>query len=77
MTEAVDLDAIADELYTLRPDGFAAARDDAVKQARAAGHADLARDLGKLRRPTQSAWIVNLLVRERSEERRVGKECRL
>jgi len=56
-----DVDEIAAELYALRPDGFAAAREDAIKKARSAGQVDLARELGKLRRPTQSAWVVNLL----------------
>lgn len=58
-----DFDAIADELYGLQPDEFAAARDAAIKQARAARHADIARELGKLRRPTRSAWLINLLWR--------------
>ena len=29
-----DVDEIAAELYALRPDGFAAAREDAIKKAR-------------------------------------------
>jgi hypothetical protein len=60
-------DALADELYGLRPDQFAAARDEQVKQARAAGQAGLARELGRLRRPTQSAWLINLLWRDQHE----------
>ncbi len=60
-------DAIADELYGLRPDQFAAARDEQVKQARAAGQVALARELGRLRRPTQSAWLINLLWRDQHE----------
>jgi hypothetical protein len=58
------LDAIADELYTLRPDRFAAVRDEQVKRARAEGQAALARELSRLRRPTQSAWLINLLWRD-------------
>lgn len=61
------LDAIADELYAMQPEGFAAARDAAVKEARAAGRADVARELGKLRRPTRSAWLINLLWRNERE----------
>jgi hypothetical protein len=49
------LDEIAGELYGLRPDGFVAARDDKVKQAREQGQAPLARAIAALRRPTQSA----------------------
>ena len=58
---------IADELYALRPDEFAAARDEQVRKARAAGRQPLARELGKLRRPTLSAWLINLLWRDQRE----------
>jgi hypothetical protein len=61
---ARDLDELADELYQLRPDVFAAARDDAVRKARDADQPALARDLSKLRRPTQGAWLVNVLWRD-------------
>jgi hypothetical protein len=62
-----DFDAIADDLYALHPDAFAAARDEQVRQARAGGRAALARDLARLRRPTMSAWLVNLLWRDQRE----------
>lgn len=62
-----DLDEIADELYTLKPDGFAAARDEQVKKARADGDKALAIELGKLRKPTQSAWLVNMLWRDQRD----------
>jgi hypothetical protein len=62
-----ELDKIADELYALRPDEFAAARDEQVKRARAQGQAALARELNKLRKPTQSAWLVNLLWRDQRD----------
>jgi hypothetical protein len=42
-----------------------AARDERVRRARADHRPDLARAVATLRRPTQSAWVVNLLVRER------------
>jgi hypothetical protein len=64
MPDQSELDRIADELYVLHPDAFAAARDERVKQARAAGQKELARDLAALRRPTLSAWVVNLLWRD-------------
>jgi hypothetical protein len=54
-------------LYALRPDAFAAARDEQVRQAKAARQQPLARELGRLRRPTQSAWLVNLLWRDQRE----------
>ena len=62
-----DFDAIADDLYGLRPDEFAAARDEQVKKARSDGQQPLARELSKLRRPTQSAWLLNLLWRDQRE----------
>src|SRR5438309_5088298 len=62
-----ELQQIADELYTLRPDAFAAARDEQVRKAREAGRQPLARELAKLRRPTQSAWLINLLWRDQRE----------
>lgn len=62
--EPREFDEIVDELYALRPDAFIAARDEQVRAAREAGRRDLARELGKLRRPTQSAWLVNLVRRD-------------
>ena len=55
-----------EELYRLPPEDFTAARDEAAKAARAAGDADHAKELRALRRPTVSAWLVNLLVREQA-----------
>lgn len=57
------LDEIAAELYGVLPETFIETRDAHVKQARAAGERELARELGKLRRPTLSAWLVNQLAR--------------
>jgi hypothetical protein len=62
-----ELDEIAGELYALRPDEFAAARDEQVRKARAEGKQPLARELAKLRRPTQSAWLINLLWRDQRD----------
>jgi DNA repair exonuclease SbcCD ATPase subunit len=61
----VRLDEVARELYAAPPDRFVAARNEYARQARQAGDQKLADDLRKLRRPTQSAWLVNLLLRER------------
>lgn len=58
---------IAAELYALRPDEFVAARDERVRRARAGGNRALARELSGLRRPTQSAWLVNVLRRDSGE----------
>lgn len=59
------LDEVARELYAAPPDRFVAARNEYARQAREAGDRKLADALRKLRRPTQSAWLVNLLLRER------------
>jgi hypothetical protein len=62
-----ELNYIAGELYGLHPDAFAAARDNEVRKARSAGRQPLARELGRLRRPTQSAWLINQLWRDQSD----------
>ncbi|MFC9927734.1 hypothetical protein [Streptomyces sp. NPDC127190] len=64
----MDLDAVADELYGLRPEEFVAARDRRARDARGSGDPDLARRIGALRRPNLAAWVSNLLVRGRPEE---------
>ena len=56
-----ELDEIVRELYVLPPADFVAARNELVRQARAAGSRDIAERLQHLRRPTRSAWLVNLL----------------
>ncbi len=61
------LDEIADELYALLPQDFTGARNARAKAARSAGHRDLAAAVGALRKPSTGAWVVNLLVRSRSD----------
>ncbi|GAB3143780.1 hypothetical protein GCM10027290_20670 [Micromonospora sonneratiae] len=56
-----------DALYTTHPDGFVAARDEAVASLRAAGDQSAAREVAKLRKPTVAAWLVNLLALRRPE----------
>lgn len=55
--DAAEVDAIAEELYSLPPAEFTAARN-----ARATGAE--ARAVKALRKPTAAAWAVNLLVRD-------------
>lgn len=62
------LDAIADDLYGLLPDEFVAERDAAAARAREAGDRELAKAIGRLRRPTRAAWLANLLARHRREQ---------
>jgi hypothetical protein len=59
------LDSVIDELYGVLPGEFVAVRDDHAARARAEGDRELADQITALRRPTQSAWLVNLLWRER------------
>jgi hypothetical protein len=61
------VDAVAEQLYGLPLDEFSSARDEYVRQAREQHNAALARELGKLRKPTQSAWLLNLLWRNQRE----------
>jgi hypothetical protein len=59
-------DLLADakaELYQADPEGFMARRQELVAQAREAGETAVAKQIGALRKPTRSAWLVNRLVR--------------
>ena len=67
-----ELDEIVRELYVLPPTNFVAARNELVRQARAAGSRDIAERLQHLRRPTRSAWLVNLLARDRNAMQRLS-----
>lgn len=49
------------DLYAGPPEGFVAARDAAVTATRESGDRPLATAIGKLRKPTVGAWLVNLL----------------
>ena len=52
---------LGDELYALAPAAFTAARDAFVGQARERGDRAAATELASMKRPTQGAWLVNLL----------------
>jgi hypothetical protein len=67
VSEDAALDQARTELYRMWPGEFVAARDARVRAARQAGDRALATALGKLRRPTQAAWLANLLVAEDRE----------
>lgn len=64
----MDLDTVAHELYGLLPGEFVAAREARAREARDAGQGPLAREVNRLRKPSASAWLANLLVRRRPEE---------
>jgi hypothetical protein len=61
------LDDVADALYALKPDEFSPARDEEVRKARQGGDRELAHEIGQLRKPTMSAWLINLLWRDQHE----------
>jgi hypothetical protein len=74
-----ELDEIVRELYVLPPAEFVTARNELVRQARAAGNRDVAERLRQLRRPTRSAWLVNLLASDSRAMQRLsalGRELR-
>src|SRR5918998_5811073 len=74
-----ELDEIVRDLYLLPPTDFVAARNELVRQARAAGSREIADRLQRLRRPTRSAWLVNLLARDTTAMQRLstlGRELR-
>ena len=64
----MDLDAAAEELYAGSPDDFVERRTALVAQARAAKDRELAKQVGALRRPTRTAWLLNRLAREVADE---------
>jgi hypothetical protein len=63
----VDLKTAADELYALSPDDFIERRKQLVAEARQERDRELATQINQLRRPTRSAWLINLLARHESE----------
>lgn len=65
---ALDFDSVAHELYGLVPGEFTSIRDTRAAEARRAGEAELAAAIKGLKRPTSSAWLVNLLVRRQPEQ---------
>ena len=65
-------DLLADataELYQADPEAFMPRRAELVAQAREAGEAAAAKQIGALRKPTRLAWVVNRLVRNDPEVR--------
>ncbi|MBV9896296.1 MAG: hypothetical protein JO020_19195 [Chloroflexi bacterium] len=61
------VDAVADVLYGLSPDEFSPSRDEYIRQAREQKNQPLARELATLRKPTQSAWLINQLWRDQHD----------
>ncbi|CAM04770.1 hypothetical protein A8924_5924 [Saccharopolyspora erythraea NRRL 2338] len=66
-----ELDEVARELYQLPPNEFTGVRGERVAQARERGDRELAKAIGKLRKPTLAAWALNRVAvadRERLEQ---------
>lgn len=64
-----DFEQAVEQLYAGPADQFIAARTTAVQHARAAGDKELADRLGRLRRPTAAAALINALRRGASRDR--------
>jgi len=64
----MDLAEVADELYALPLADFTGVRNERAKQAKADGAKDLAAQIGKLPKPSTSAWAVNTLGRQAPDE---------
>ncbi|MFC0863111.1 hypothetical protein ACFHYQ_12485 [Sphaerimonospora cavernae] len=64
----MDLEEAAERLYGLAPGEFTAARDALAGETKAAGKTRLAREIGRLRKPTVVAWVVNQLARRHPDD---------
>jgi len=64
----VDIDTVVQELYSLPPEAFTAARRVREREARATGDKELATSIHQLRKPSTGAWLTNQLVREHAAE---------
>jgi hypothetical protein len=60
--------SIAEELYALTPAEFTGTRNQWAKQAKADGDKELAARVTELRKPSMSAWVVNMLMRHQGDE---------
>ena|SRR5690554_6002262 len=59
---------VASQLYALPLDEFTKARNERAADARASGDRSLADSIKQLKKPSTSAWAVNMLARHRAEE---------
>lgn len=76
----VDIETAGDELYGVRLGEFTARRTSLARDATKAGDPELAKTIAGLRKPTTSAWLVNMLARHRAallaEVTALGEELR-
>lgn len=66
--QAATVEAAAGELYGLDPAEFTARRDALAARTRKEGDAATAKEVKALKRPSLSAWAVNVLSRERPDQ---------
>jgi hypothetical protein len=64
----VDINSVAEELYSLPPEVFTATRTAREKEAKGLGDKNLAATIHQLGKPSTAAWLVNQLVRQHSDE---------
>jgi hypothetical protein len=64
----MDLDEVAEELYSLPVDQFTEVRNARANELSAAGAKPSAAQVRKLRKPSQAAWIANGLARRHPKE---------
>ncbi len=64
----MDLDDAAADLYQISPEEFVERRKQLVAEARKAGDRELAKQIGQLRRPTRTAFLVNTLAHRQPEQ---------
>jgi hypothetical protein len=57
-----------DELYRGAPEEFTSARNGLAAELKAAGGAEGAAEVKRLKRPTQAAWVVNRLSLDHPDE---------
>ncbi len=64
----MDLEAATEQVYAATPEDFMSVRTALVAEARQAKDRELAKAIGALRKPTRSAWLINLLARSAADE---------
>jgi hypothetical protein len=64
----MDLNGAAEALYAVSPEDFVARRTALAAEAKESGDRALAKQITGLRRPTRSAWLVNLVARAERDQ---------
>lgn len=72
----MDLDAIAQELYTAPRGDFVGRRAERAAEAKAAGDKELSAEIKKLRKPSTAAWLLNQVAGDAAPLLDVGAQLR-